>query len=490
MPTDARRFPSVLVVAAAAVFALLPALLRAGSAPAPVPVSFGPNIDLSSMNYSPGAIQRETTVAANPRNPLNIVAGNHDKVPTPNEITNSFTFSMDGGLTWTFGGSVPLVPPPSVAGDPALAADADGNFYYSYLTDSTTQGAGFIITTYLVVAKSTDGGRTFPSFSVVHQSGSTATGSFSPDKDYIGVDAWATSPFKGTIYVGWTETICDPTGCQFQIQVAVSRDKGETWSSPIGVSQSAPADTEGLFGALPVVAPDGAVYVFYADFLAHTGPTRIMFSKSTDGGLSWSPPSPVASRLPSPGLILLKNADPNYGVKPLLGILANSFPTAAIAANGMIFVAWTDVPNGSCHDIGSGSGYVPCTNVDVRLSVSKNGGKIWTAPVKVSDETNATDQFFPWIATHPNGLLSLAWNDKRLDPNNINYDEFYTNTFDGSTFLPNVRVTTSTALSGNEQTPIQDYNGLAVTADGIFPVWAQMTSANADIFTAVGHFVK
>ncbi len=113
----------------------------------------------------------------------------------------------------------------------------------------------------------------------------------------------------------------------------------------------------------------------------------------------------------------------------------------------------------------------------------------WSRPVKVSDETNATDQFFPWIAVHPNGLLSLSWQDKRLDPNNVNYDNFYTNTFDGVTFLPNVRVTTQTSLSGNQQSAIFDYDGMAVTADSIIPVWTDMRSGNPDVFTAVGHFV-
>jgi len=448
-----------------------------GTVPAPVPVTFGPNIDLSLAKHSTRTSQQETTVAVNPLHPQNIVEGNIDHALNP--ATNTFSFTTDGGQTWTFGGSVPLENSTDAAGDPALAADADGNFYYSYLDDIIPNGRA-ITRTDLVVAKSTDGGRTFPTLSVALQGSTTEF----PDKDYIGVDAWAGSPFRGNIYLGWT----DFSLAGVQIQVAVSHDKGQTWSKPIGVSQVVSTSTEGLFGALPVTAPDGTVYVFYADMVFNTGPTSISYSKSTDGGNTWSAPASVASSLPSPGFFRLKNDDPNWNTRFLLGIPSNSLPTAAISQDGTISIAWTDFPNGSC--VNDGSGHPPCTNADVRLSLSGNAGKSWTRPVKVSDETNATDQFFPWIATHPNGLLSLAWNDKRLDPNNINYDEFYTNTFDGATFLPNVRVTTATALSGKGQTPIPDYNGLAVSADGIFPVWAQMISGTADIFTAVGHFVK
>src|SRR6266571_5269648 len=423
-----------------------------GTAPAPVPVTFGPNIDLSVAKRSNATIQRETTIAVNPLDPNNIVEGNIDRAPNPE--TNTFSFTADGGQTWTLGGSVPLENSTDGAVDPALAADADGNFYYSYLEDLTST-TGAVTRTDLVVAKSTDGGKTFPTLSVVHQGVSTPTLVSSPDKDYIAVDTWSGSPFKGTIYLGWTEFTCGATSCDVQIQVA---------------------------------APDGTVYVFYADLLLNTGPTSIRFSKSTDGGMTWSVPASVASSLPSPGFFRLKNDDPKWDTNLSAGIFSHSLPTAAIAPDGGIFVAWVHFPNGSCTNDGSSN--PPCTNADVRLSVSRNAGKSWTRPVKIGDETNATDQFFPWIATHPNGLLSLAWNDKRLDPNNINYDEFYTNTFDGATFLPNVRVTTTTALSGNGETPIGDYNGLAVSADAIFPVWSQMTSTTPDVFTAVGHFVK
>ncbi len=463
------------------------ALSAGGTVPAPVPVTFGPNIDLSMQNDSPGVIQRETTIAVNPKNPLNIVEGNHFRGGAPTAAHDTFSFSMDGGRSWTLGGAVPLEQSPGASGDPALAADADGNFYFSHIDFSTTV-QGYILSSSVVVAKSTDGGRSFPTLSVVHEEVSTPVSDSSPDKDYIGIDTWGGSPFKGTIYVGWTETIANVSGVFYQIQVAVSRDQGQTWSSPIGVSQLAPAFTEGLFGALPVAAPDGTVYVFYADMVFNTGPTSIRFSKSTDGGKTWSKPADVASGLPSPGFFRLKNDDPNWDTTFPLGILSNSLPTAAIAPDGTISVAWADFPNGSCTNDGSFD--PPCTNSDVRLSISKNSGTTWSTPTKVSDETNATDQFMPWIAAHPDGLLSLAWTDKRLDPNNANYDVFYTNTHDGATFLPNVRVSSTTSISGNEQTQIQDYNGLAVSADAIFPVWGQMTSNTPDVFTAVGHFVK
>jgi len=447
-------------------------------------VTFGPNIDLSVENYSQAVNQREPTIAVNPRNSMNFVEGNIDHLPTASDENCSFSFTLDGGRTWSLGGIVPLEASSDFTADPAMAADADGNFYYSYLdTSAPSNPPGAPQTTDLVVAKSTDGGRTFPSFSVAVHGSSALTSPFFPDKEYIGVDTSAGSPFKGTIYAAFTNA--GPNG--YQIMVTVSRDQATTWLDPIGISPITSFSTEGLFGALPVIGPDGTVYIFYADFLFNTGPTSIKVSKSADGGRTWSRPANVAAGLPSPGFFRLKNSDPNWDTTAFLGIDANSEPIAAIAPDGTLFVAWVDFPHGSC--VNDGTGFVPCTNSDVRLVVSRNGGMSWSRPVKVSDETNATDQFFPWIAVHPNGLLSLSWQDKRLDPNNVNYDNFYTNTFDGVTFLPNVRVTTQTSLSGNQQSAIFDYDGMAVTADSIIPVWTDMRSGNPDVFTAVGHFV-
>jgi len=486
---------AVVFVAMASLSMLaLQAPSRAGSSRAPIPVSFGPNIKLSVESYSQAAHQRETTVAVNPRDPRNVVEGNIDRIPTPtnNEIC-SFSFTNDGGQTWGFGGEMPLeIPLPlreggDFAGDPALAADADGNFYYSYIDVNPT-----LSTSDVVVAKSTDGGKTFPTFTVARHGEETFSVFSQPDKDYIAVDSQEGSPFKGTIYVVWSNLFCGDIDCFYQIMVTTSRDRGETWSDATIVGTPVNVNNEVAEGPLPVVGPDGTVFVFYEHNLLNALTTDILFVKSTDGGRTWSDTASVASHLPSPGFFGLQNASPHLKPRDVsqgfAGILGNSFPTAAITPDGTIFVAWTDFPNGSCLNITQFN--IPCTNADVRLSVSRDGGGSWTPPVKVSDDTGSTDQFFPWIAAHPNGLVSLVWLDRRLDPNNEDYDVFYTNTFDGVTFLPNVRVTTETSRARNQQMEIQDYIGMAVTADSIFPAWSDMRSGNPDIYTTVGHFTE
>jgi len=155
-----------------------------------------------------------------------------------------------------------------------------------------------------------------------------------------------------------------------------------------------------------------------------------MFAKSTDGGVSFGAPQPVATNLPSTGGFRLKNADPNFGSVPGAGSRSNSFPTAAIAPDGTIFVAWADFPNGFCTP--DGAGRPPCVNADVRLSKSSDGGVTWSVPVRVNDDSTSNDQFFPWIATRPDGRLHVIWQGKRADPSNQNFDTFYANSNNGT----------------------------------------------------------
>ena len=442
---------------------------------AATPVIFEPDMPLGGHDATTDGGRNETTVAVNPRDPSNLVAGFHDLVSPFHAQACRFASTRDGGRTWTLGGTAPLEANAVTCFDPTMAADARGNFYYSY-GQFSVDAAG--IETYdLLVAKSTDGGESFPTFTVAGRYGVV-----DPDKPVIAADAWSKSRFKGTLYLAFLDLL-GYTGTE--IRVVVSRDGGATWSAPVRISRTVPTGgDEGVHGPMPVVAPDGTVYVFYAEGIRRgRGPFSLKFASSADGGRTWSPPADVASGLPSPIGFKLRNSSPQFGTATLEGVSANSFPTAAAAADGTLYVAWVDFPNGSCIDL---PGLPACTNSDVRLSVSRNGGRAWSPPVKVTDETNPTDQFLPWIAAHPGGVLSLVWLDKRLDSQNQNYDTFYTNTPDARVFLPNVRVSSESSIIG-QATFIGDYNGLAVTEKEVFPIWGDLRSRDhVEIFTTRG----
>src|SRR6266571_4058670 len=349
---------ALLLVGGAVLGALLPGadtILQAQSA-APAKVMFGKNVRLS------GAFaQNEPAIAANPADPNNLVAVHQGPVSVAFRSC-SFVFTTDGGRTWTAGGNAPLQNAGDACADPSITADAQGNFYFAYL--ELVLSGGLVTADDILVASSSDGGRTFPTFVVAVKQKPKGTFSPSPDKEFIAADVGADSPFAGTLYLPYTNLTVAGEG----VNVVVSRDHGLTWSAPVSLETPPPGERQ---------------------FVERIG-------------------------------------------------------------------ALSDRP--------------ACTNADVRLSLSRDGGATWTPPARATDETNLTDQFYPWIAAHPSGLLSLAWRDKRLDPNNVNVDTFYTNTADALSFLPNVRVSSVSSDPGTSFF-FGDYQGLAVTSDSVFPVW-------------------
>jgi hypothetical protein len=63
----------------------------------------------------------------------------------------------------------------------------------------------------------------------------------------------------------------------------------------------------------------------------------------------------------------------------------------------------------------------PATDIDVRqadvkLIRSGNGGRSWSAPIKVNTDTTNADQFQPYVRVTPRGQLNVTYFDRRFDP--------------------------------------------------------------------------
>src|SRR4051812_9889099 len=92
-------------------------------------LAFGNNVDASHECGS----QSETSIAINPANPRNVIAGANEIQRLPMRAM----YSTDGGSTFT-GVDLPLPPARTNNGfdfgsDPGLAFDSKGNAYYSYI---------------------------------------------------------------------------------------------------------------------------------------------------------------------------------------------------------------------------------------------------------------------------------------------------------------------------------------------------------------------
>jgi len=122
------------------------------------------------------------------------------------------------------------------------------------------------------------------------------------------------------------------------------------------------------------------------------------------------------------------------------------------------------------------------TNTDVFFTTSSDRGATWSSVAAVSSAKG--DQFYPWAAVGPQGVLNVSYFDRQYAPDNSLYGitlarlsavtgRFATEEVDSGLSDPNharwfANPSGQTAFLG-------DYNGLAVGADGIaHPFWTDM----------------
>src|SRR5256885_3283780 len=120
-------------------------------------------------------------------------------------------FSNNGGTSW---GGVDLPLPPAkgngvnFGSDPGLAFDTRGNTFYSYIVVYVGNGFG-VNGSGMAVARSTDGGATYPNVTFFSLEGGS---SHFNDKPMITADTNTSSPFRDNVYVAWDAAVGGSTG--------------------------------------------------------------------------------------------------------------------------------------------------------------------------------------------------------------------------------------------------------------------------------------
>jgi hypothetical protein len=448
------------LVAAAAVLLVVPSALGAHATPgADVKVTNdNNNVDGGTPNPGFDAQNRqsnETTTAISPANPNIVAAGANDyrMVTVTLDVWVGVYVSANGGASW-FNTYVPGFPSDTSAaglaspllgldasGDPVVRFDAAGNLYVAAIAFNRDFDKGERPVDNLVyVAKynytpGTPGGTSTPNsaanppnftyagttvvrrgavgFAVPGNAG--LVGRFT-DKEWMETDTnpASSSPCSGNVYVAYTDFRSTSP-----IMFSRSTDGGATFSQTTKVSTGGASGTAFNQGADIAVASDGTVYVAYTAFQAGGNPFNgIAFVKSTDCGRKWSQPIFVGP----------------YNDPQAPGV---AFRTPAFA-----FVAVDDTnPNVVYVAYQSLAG-----DYDIYVQRSTNGGSTWGAPVRVNEDPGARHQIFPTIDVS-HGALHVAWYDFRNSTTTANeaLDVYYASTNTAGVTYPafshNVRVT-------------------------------------------------
>jgi hypothetical protein len=210
--------------------------------------------------------------------------------------------------------------PYDAGGDPSVTFDSRGNAYYAGLGFDRTAPPSTVAVnrgTFDAAGKLSWSAPTF-----INQTTSPSTLN---DKEWIVADANAASPFRDRVYVTFTRFLFNPVNgryVQSPIMEAHSSNGGRTFSTPQIIG--APAIYSQ--GSRPVVGPDGTVYVFFdgARRLATLDSTYVV--KSTDGGQTFSAPVQVSTLneiSPPANTVFRVNSFPAAAVAPNGDVYAN-----------------------------------------------------------------------------------------------------------------------------------------------------------------------
>jgi hypothetical protein len=388
------------------------------------------------------AMQNETTIAQNPDNPRNLVAGANDyRLFNTRENRNDgagFAYtSFDGGKTWkdiqlphlTFqtGAPAPLSLA-DAAGDPSLSFGPHGTVYYANLVFSRGNPApgGSQSPSGVVLSVSHDGGLTWDEPSVVELDGFNPDGTAGPtnvfnDKEWVAAD-----PNSGTVYVTWTKFLQDSAGTYLSspIYLAKSTDFGAHFAAPVPVSPTLDTFTTGITpfgsGSNPVVANDGSLYVAYetpvCQTAACTAPSdhnAVVVATSHDGGATFSN-TEAAFDFDFP-----TNADTGRSTLTGENFRINAFPQLTYdRADGRLWATWADDRNG-LYDAASGKSIrTDSTAFVINARAARHGDPQWSAPTAVG---SGTDEVFPAIAAF-GGHVAVSYYTRFYDPAGIGLD--------------------------------------------------------------------
>jgi hypothetical protein len=401
-----------------------------------------PNVQASAGSQP----SNEVPITGNTANTSQLMSGANDYDCAS---LQGFYNSDNGGTTWRQH-CMPVVHDGG-CGDPAVGYDSTGKGYAMGIDCGFSTGD-------LVFQTTTDNGLTWSPAKV----GVTSLLGGLTDKEWLEVDTSATSPFKDCVYASWTDF--DTSFSKTRASVAHTCDGGTTWTRvAVDVTQTVPKIDQ--FTDL-AIGPSGTVYLTWM-YCKTSGPAGdcgdtdvdMKFSKSTDGGNTWSTPVVMATAHTTPD-----TAGCYYGCFPGSSERVADIPVIDVNdSTGTLSVAYYTTVSGKAR---------------AKYIRSTNGGTTWSAPIEPLTKTG--NQGWIWLSQNGSNV-GVTFMHSSTNGKYIEVGAFSTN--DGVTFAQKAKLATvqsSFASDGFGGTFIGDYTGNFWVGNTLHASWPDTRSGHSE----------
>ena len=352
-----------------------------------------------------------------------------------------FTRSGDDGLMF----QAPLVLPANTLvdmnnsqSDPVVAVDAAGTFFISFL-GYDLDANGNTSKMQLWVARSNDGGVTFADIFPALPAAEGKNGGL--DKPWIAVN-----PVDQSLMVTWFLAGASNT----EIRMSRSVDHGQTWSTPVTLSDSTRPQADRNLAQLAFGA-DGMAVVAWVELVSEqfgAADNQIYLQRiKADGTLD--------------GANVLVSRPPD----------SPAFDDPSVAVFGTnVYVGFV-----------SGT---PKGDWDVRIATSLDGGATFATSVQVNDDSTCATHFNQQIQTDAAGNVHALWIDNRYLVGNVFHAVSAPATsmaplgFGAGTFVNSASFGFTTDRASSQW--LGDYLGMSIVGGEIYAAWSAPPSASQD----------
>ena len=416
----------------------------------------------------------EPSIAVSLTDPSNMVGGSNDYATPTSDAWVGYYWTFDGGKRWEKG-LIPGYPNGPVSALTGFEAAGDP-------VVAAGPGGEFYFSGIAFKRTVPNLGRSSSIFVAKSTDGGRTFGQVSmvaqslTQATFHDKEWLACDPNTGNVYVSWTMF----NGPESSIMFSRSTDGGRTFSRPWTLLSDIRAREFQTQGSQVVVARDGTVHVTWIEFATDTEGVH-RYTRSTDGGQTFSDVVDIGP------VTYITSPLPNGGYRtPTLPSLA--VDNTGGSYDGSVYIAWNDMREG---------------NADAFLMGSHDAGATWGEQVRVNDDdpNNGADQFFPAVCVGGNGTVCVSFYDRRDDANNTLLKYYMAQSVDGgATFLPNFPLSNvqfdGNAAGGRRKggvfsgTPFMgDYTAVAAAPDFCIAIWCDTRDGtaeapNSDIYVA------